>query len=123
MSSSAAGHNTRDSRMLSVIVTDAVRGRAAEGVLCLVERQAGGIWQTVAHGASDSSGTIPVSSLVIPGVYRITLDADPYFASTGVVALLPKAAMTLRIPESCWHSELRTYIAPDSQFSSFVRGD
>jgi 5-hydroxyisourate hydrolase-like protein (transthyretin family) len=123
MSSSAADRNWPCPGTLSVIITDAVRGWAAEGVLCLVERQVAGNWQTVIRGTSDSSGTLSVDELIGPGIYRIGIDADPYFAATGIVALLPKVTVTFRISEVCRHSELRAYIAANAQFSTLIRSD
>jgi 5-hydroxyisourate hydrolase-like protein (transthyretin family) len=109
--------------MLSVIVTDAARGSRADGVRCLVEHQVDGNWKTVMRGASDSSGTISAAQVSTPGIYRVELDTDPYFAVSGTITFLPKITLTFRIPESCVRSVLSTHIAPNAQFSVLIRND
>jgi 5-hydroxyisourate hydrolase-like protein (transthyretin family) len=106
---------------LSIAITDATRGHPADGVLCLIEQQVDGNWQTVTRGASDDTGTVCVERVSSPGVYRIELDADPYFAATGVLAFMPKVTVIVRVPESCSRSVLHTQIAANSQFSMLTR--
>jgi 5-hydroxyisourate hydrolase-like protein (transthyretin family) len=109
--------------MLSVTITDSARGRAADGVLCLIEWQVDGSWQTVMRGASDSSGMISVEQLSSPGIYRVELDADPYFVAIGIISLLFKVTLTFRILGSCRHCALHSHIAANSQFSTLIRND
>jgi 5-hydroxyisourate hydrolase-like protein (transthyretin family) len=123
MHSAAEERDSPGSSMLSVVITDAARGRAADGVLCLIERQVDGNWQAVMRGASDSSGTISFGPLSSPGIYRIELDGDPYFAAIGIISLLSRITLTFRIPESCRHSVLHSHIAANSHFSALVRND
>jgi 5-hydroxyisourate hydrolase-like protein (transthyretin family) len=106
---------------LCVLVIDAARGRAADGVHCLVERQIVGDWHTVTRGTSDAAGMISAADVVGPGVYRIELDVDPYFATTGMVALMPKMTVTVRLTEAAGNTTLRAYITSNSQFSLAVR--
>jgi 5-hydroxyisourate hydrolase-like protein (transthyretin family) len=117
-----ADSNASFRQTLSLSITDVTRGRAAEGVLSTIERRVNGQWQTVAHSVSDSSGMISIDD-VIPGSYRVELDAEPYFATAGVVALLPRVTITFRLLTASGHSLLQAYIAANSQFSVLVRSD
>lgn len=105
---------------LSVVVIDATSGYAAEGVLCAVERCVSGNWEPMGRGASDASGVMLLDTPFLPGMYRVSLDADPYFTASGVVALLSKVTTTFRIPEASGHRELRAYITANSNFSITV---
>jgi 5-hydroxyisourate hydrolase-like protein (transthyretin family) len=110
-------------RTLAVGVTDLARGRAAEGVLCVIEVQVNGKWRTIARAVSDPSGMISVDVPVVPGSYRVELDAEPYFASTGVLPLMPRATIAFRLSEACGHSLLRAYITACSHFAVLVTSD
>jgi 5-hydroxyisourate hydrolase-like protein (transthyretin family) len=125
-SPSALGHTSLDEpgiRALSVTVTDVMHGRAAEGVLSLLERQVDGKWKTMARGASDPSGTISVADPMRPGIYRLELDAEAYFTTAGITPLIPRISITFRIPETSMHWLLQTYIAANSQFSALFRAE
>jgi 5-hydroxyisourate hydrolase-like protein (transthyretin family) len=108
--------------LLSVSVFDAARGHAAEGVLCHIERQVDGDWQTVASGTSDQSGTFSIDNPVMPGVYRVGLDSDPYFATIGTIALLPKITTIFRITDEC-HITLHSFIDVSSLFTALIRNE
>jgi 5-hydroxyisourate hydrolase len=119
MNSAIEDRDRQASSTLTVTITDAVRARVAEGVLCLVERQLDGNWQTVALGASDCAGAFSLDEPVIAGMYRITLDTDPYFAASGIIALMPKITVAFRIAGE--RSELRAFISANSQFSAITK--
>ena len=113
----------QDFRSVSVTVTDVMHGRAAEGVLSLLEQQVDGKWKAIARGASDPAGTISVDEPMRPGVYRLELDAEAYFTTAGITPLIPRITITFRIPETSMHWLLQTYIAANSQFSALFRAD
>jgi 5-hydroxyisourate hydrolase-like protein (transthyretin family) len=98
-----------------------MHGRAAEGVLSLLERQVEGRWQAITRGASDSVGTISVDQPIPSGIYRLELDAEAYFTSTGITPLIPRITITFRIPETSVHWLLQAYIAANSHFSALLR--
>lgn len=123
LGSDADDQDERKPHVLTVTIIDVMCGHVTEGVPYLVERQVGGNWHTVARGASDSSGTIMVEDIAKPGIYRIELDADAYFATVGVVSLLPRVTVTFRVPAASRHCMLRAYIAANSQFSALIKGD
>jgi 5-hydroxyisourate hydrolase-like protein (transthyretin family) len=110
-------------RTLAIGVTDLARGRAAEGVACVIEVQLNGKWRIIARGVSDVLGMVSVDDPVVPGIYRVELDAEPYFASTGVLPLMPRVTIAFRLSESCGHSLLRAYIAACSHFSVLITSD
>jgi 5-hydroxyisourate hydrolase len=112
-----------DFRVLSVTVTDVMHGRAAEGVMSLLERQVDGKWKAMARSASNSSGTISVADPMRPGIYRLELDAEAYFTTAGITPLIPRITITFRIPETSTHWLLQTYIAANSQFSALFRAE
>ncbi len=119
----SANRSDYNSHPISVTVTDVSCGQAAEGVLSVVERLVEGNWQAVARAASDSSGSIYFDNIDRPGLYRIELDSDLYFATVGVVSLLPRITLTIRITEAGGHCLLEAYIAANSQFSALIRND
>lgn len=119
----ATSRDEPDYRTLSVTVTDVMHGRAAEGVSSLLERQVNGKWRVIAQAASDSSGTISVAGPIRPGVYRLELDAEAYFTTAGITPLIPRIAITFRVPEISMHWLLQTYIAANSQFSALFRAE
>lgn len=119
----ATSRDEPDHRTLSVTVTDVMHGRAAEGVSSLLERQVNGKWRVIAQAASDSSGTISVAGPIRPGVYRLELDAEAYFTTAGITPLIPRIAITFRVPEISMHWLLQTYIAANSQFSALFRAE
>jgi 5-hydroxyisourate hydrolase-like protein (transthyretin family) len=122
-SSRATDLNGRDARTLLVTLTDVTRGRAAEGVLSVLERQVDGNWEVVARGTSDPAGTMLIDPPIPSGLYRIELDVGAYFTIAGTISLLPKSAITFRIPEASGNCQLQIYIATSSQFASLRRTD
>jgi len=92
-------------------------------VRSLIERQVNGKWNAVARVASGPSGEIAIDDVLSPGLYRVELDAEPYFAAAGIVPLLPRVLITFRLLEASGHLELRAYVAANSQFSVLVRSD
>jgi 5-hydroxyisourate hydrolase-like protein (transthyretin family) len=85
--------------------------------------QVNGKWRSIARTVTDASGLISVDSPVVPGAYRVELDAEPYFASTGVLPLMPRVTIAFRLSESCGHSLLRAYIAACSHFAALITSD
>jgi 5-hydroxyisourate hydrolase-like protein (transthyretin family) len=108
---------------LSVTVADVMHGRAAEGVVSVLERQVDGKWKTIAQGASDPSGAISIAQTILPGMYRLELDAEAYFTTAGITPLIPRITITFRVPETRMHWFLQTYIAANSTFSALFRAE
>lgn len=91
----------------------------------MVEVRVSGKWRVIARAVSDPSGMISVDSPVVQGVYRVELDAEPYFASIGVLPLMPRVTVAFRLSETYMgeHSVLSAYIAACSNFSVLVTSD
>lgn len=119
----ATSLDDHDFQSVSVTVTDVMHGRAAEGVLFLLEQQVDGKWKAIARGASDPAGMISVDEPMRPGVYRLELDAEAYFTTAGITPLIPRITITFRLPETSMHWLLQTYIAANSQFSALFRAE
>jgi 5-hydroxyisourate hydrolase-like protein (transthyretin family) len=106
-----------------VVVTDVMRGRAAEGVVSVLEQSSGGRLVTIARGVSDSAGKIYVDHLPRPGIYRIVLDAEAYFTLSGVAPLLASMSVTFRVPETGGRCTLYAHISANSQFMALLSID
>lgn len=104
-------------------ITDLTRGRPAEGVRSSVEVQVKGMWRPVARTVSDASGVILIDGPVVAGIYRVELDVEPYFASIGVLPVMPRVTIAFRLSGAYEHSLLRTYIAASSHFSVLVTSE
>lgn len=105
----------------SVIVSDVMSGRAAEGIVSVLDQKSGGNWVTIARRVSDSTGTIRVDRMSRPGVYRIELDAEAYFALVGAVPLLMRVSITFRVPETYDNYILYVHISPTFQSTTLFR--
>jgi 5-hydroxyisourate hydrolase-like protein (transthyretin family) len=108
---------------LALSITDITGGRPAEGVSSVIEVQVNGKWQLVTRTVSDPAGMVTVSGQIVPGLYRAELNAESYFASAGILPLIPRATITFRLAEAYRHSLLHIYIAACSHFSVFVTSD
>lgn len=89
----------------------------------MIEVRVNARWRTIARAVSDPSGMISVDGQVVPGIYRVELDAEPYFASTGVLPLMPRVTIAFRLSGAYEHSLLSAYIAACSHFSVLVTSD
>ena len=78
-------------------VLDTARGRPAVGLPVVLERAAGGRWETLGRGTTDADGRLrsllpapaagQAPATILPaGQYRLTFDTGAYFATLGVRA-------------------------------------
>src|SRR5262245_23899339 len=77
--------------LMSAITThvlDTARGRPAEGVAVVLERELAGSWREIGRGVTDRDGRVkallaPGTSLA-SGLYRLIFATGPYFATQQV---------------------------------------
>lgn len=99
---------------LSTHVLDTSRGRPAAGIAVTVKHATTvGLWTLVASGTTDNDGRVkPLLESVDVGVYRITFELDPYFASLGQAAFYPQAIIEFRVVNALEHYHVPLLLNP-----------
>jgi 5-hydroxyisourate hydrolase-like protein (transthyretin family) len=109
--------------LTSITVTDVIDGRAAEGIALQLERQVFGNWELVSTAVSNHSGAIFFPTGPNQGKYRLSLDAEAYFALSGVFCHVAKATIVFNIENADRNYVMRLYIGSNSQFWSICGAD
>ena len=98
-------------------VLDVSRGKPAERVPVILEmKSAGGGWQSLARGETDSDGRLrtllPDGAGLEPGVYRMTFDTGTYFGARGVEGFYPEASVVFEVREPSQHYHVPLLLSP-----------
>lgn len=100
---------------LSTHVLDATAGRPAADVAVLLERRGpDGGWTRAEDGRTDGDGRLWLSSMVSPGVYRITFGSGEYFAERGVTTFYPEVAVAFEVTSPTEHYHVPLMLSPFS---------
>ncbi len=88
-------------------ILDTQLGRAAAGVLVLLEKRSGDSWKELANGKTNQDGRI--ESFLAPGskaekgVYRLKFATAEYFNSIGTKTFYPEVDIVFEITDSSAH--------------------
>jgi 5-hydroxyisourate hydrolase len=92
---------------ISTHVLDICLGQPARDIAVRLEgRDAGGNWQPVAGGSTDTDGRCPLleaKQMVTPGIYRLVFDTAAYFAKRNLEALYPSVEITFQVRDGEQH--------------------
>lgn len=91
-------------KRISTHVLDTVRGKPAQDVPVKLERQeAPGKWLAVGSSRTDQDGRcgqlLADPADLVAGIYRLSFDAEKYFAGAKMDALYPVVEVTFQVRE------------------------
>ena len=93
-------------------VLDVARGRPAQAVPVILERQTEDTWRELGRAATDADGRVrqllPAGHALSAGIYRLTFLTRSYFDALGIEGFYPEAAIvfTVRDPDQHYHVPL-----------------
>ncbi|MBX2802248.1 MAG: hydroxyisourate hydrolase [Myxococcales bacterium] len=96
-------------------VLDTARGRPAQGVPIVLERQEAHGFVEVSQGRTDADGRVADllgARSLQTGVWRLTFDTDAYFATLGVPAFYPEVRICFRVARADEHHHVPLLLAP-----------
>jgi 5-hydroxyisourate hydrolase len=64
--------------MISTHILDTSKGNPAEGIKVVLDRKDGSEWTTIGTGITNLDGRYVFDCETIPGIYRITFQAEEY---------------------------------------------
>jgi len=70
--------------MISTHVLDTSSGNPAGGVLVMLEKQSGEIWNVLARETTNADGRIVFNTPYEAGTYRLVFQTDAYFAKNQI---------------------------------------
>lgn len=105
---------------ISTHVLDVSRGRPAAGVRVVLERRGsddgGDGWRRLGGGTTDDDGRVatllPATKTLETGVHRLTFYLGEWFASRGVEAFYPEAAIVFDVREPEEHHHVPLLLSP-----------
>ena len=106
----------------TVNVIDCMYGSPAQGVTGRLERQSYGTWEEPVHGRTDENGLLcgwSPTPAITPGVYRLELDVDRYYATLGIVPLYLRVNVVLRVTDPA--DDHRVYVLITPFFNAMFR--
>ncbi|MBX9951919.1 MAG: hydroxyisourate hydrolase [Candidatus Obscuribacterales bacterium] len=99
-------------------VLDASRGKPAQGVPLVLERNADGKWVELSRASTNSDGRAPDlwsdGMKLETGIYRLTFDTQKYFESIGVRGFYPHVPIVFEIHDAGQHYHVPLLISPFS---------
>jgi 5-hydroxyisourate hydrolase len=103
--------------LLTTHVLDTARGRPAEGVPVMLERQeAGGDWHLLNYGRTDQDGRVkdllPPEHALAEGPYRLVFGTAEYFAAHGTSAFYPFVAVVFAVHDAGEHYHVPLLLGP-----------
>lgn len=98
-------------------VLDISRGRPAAGVHVVLEmRVAGGGWREIGRGVTDGDGRLRdlLAEEFAPeeGSYRLTFDAETYFAAQGAQGFYPEISVAFVVRDAGAHYHVPLLLSP-----------
>jgi 5-hydroxyisourate hydrolase len=98
-------------------ILDTSRGRPASGVPVVLEFQsAEDGWELIGQGETDSDGRLkellPSSHVLAEGIYRLTFDTKPYFASQSVESFYPEVIIIFSVRDATQHYHVPLLLNP-----------
>jgi len=101
---------------LSTHVLDTARGRPAEGIPLVLERQgADGGWAPVGRGTTDADGRCRAllgGGALEPAVYRLTFLLESWYAAHSAPVFYPRAVIEFRVDAPADHHHIPLLISP-----------
>lgn len=99
-------------------VLDASRGKPAQGVPLVLERNTDGKWVELSKASTNSDGRAPDlwsdGMKLETGIYRLTFDTQKYFESIGVRGFYPHVPIVFEIHDAGQHYHVPLLISPFS---------
>jgi 5-hydroxyisourate hydrolase len=96
-------------------VLDTARGRPAEGVPIVLEREADGAYVELGRGSTDADGrlrTLMGDRALEAGIYRLTFDTGAYFAARGVESFYPSVTLVFQVRDASQHHHVPLLLSP-----------
>lgn len=95
-------------------VLDTAKGKPAEGVPVLLERQGeGGLFSVVGQGSTDADGrlkTLLAEGSLMAGLYRITFDTAVYYGEAA--HFFPQVSLVFRVEDTALHHHVPLLLSP-----------
>lgn len=103
--------------MTSAITThvlDTALGRPAAGVPVTLSVATADTWRPLAEAITDADGRVTTlgPARIAAGRYRITLDTESYFATTGQEAFFPEVVVTFVVADPDRHYHVPVLLSP-----------
>lgn len=96
-------------------VLDTARGRPAEGVPIVLEREVDGAYVELGRGATDADGrlrTLMGDRALEAGVYRLVFETAVYFEARGVEAFYPQVTIVFQVRDPSQHHHVPLLLNP-----------
>ncbi len=97
-------------------VLDTARGRPAEGLPVILERQDGDGWVELARGVTNADGRVPNllpdGSKLRTGTYRLTFATGAYHQAQGVRGFYPYVQIVAELDENGGHYHIPLLLSP-----------
>jgi len=97
-------------------VLDTARGKPAEGVPVVLERESSpGRWTEIGRGSTDADGRLrglTQNHALERGAHRLTFDTATYFASQSRVAFYPTVIVVFTIADPAQHHHVPLLLSP-----------
>jgi 5-hydroxyisourate hydrolase len=99
---------------ISTHILDTSRGRPAEGVVVVLERQQGDGFVVVTKGSTDADGRVKglVTGAPEPGTWRIRFDTGAYHRALGVDGFYPYVEIVFLTTNAAEHYHVPLLINP-----------
>ncbi len=97
-------------------ILDTSQGRPASAVPVVLEIQAGGAWEILGQGETDSDGRLknllPAEFELRAGVYRLTFRTSDYFAARALESFYPEVTISFVVADASAHYHVPLLLSP-----------
>jgi 5-hydroxyisourate hydrolase len=98
---------------ISTHVLDTAKGRPAQGVRLILERQVAGQWEHVNESITDADGRckylLPEGASLLTGIYRITFETAAYFQGR---TFYPSVSVVFEVTVDTQHYHVPLLLSP-----------
>ena len=103
--------------MITTHILDISLGRPASGVAVTLEtRSDQGGWELLGKSQTDTDGRVrdlvSQDHLLVKGIYRLTFETGPYFASQSVESFYPEVSVIFTLKEPTQHYHVPLLLSP-----------
>ncbi len=97
-------------------ILDVSKGCPAPGVPVFLERQTSLGWEIIGKGATDDDGRLrdllASETLLQAGNYRLTFDAETYFAKQQIEGFYPQVTIAFTVRDAAQHYHVPLLLSP-----------
>jgi len=99
-------------------VLDASRGKPAQGITIVLERNTGDKWVELARAETNADGRVPdlwkEGMKLEEAVYKLTFETQKYFQNLGTKAFYPVVPIIFEIQDAAQHYHVPLLLSPFS---------